>query len=63
MELILLRVLTHCRPGSSQSSSPAAFPDPLLSPIARSRGFSHASGTTQPSDYWHSTARHFAPRL
>ena len=30
-------------PFSSRPSSPAAFPDPLPSPVARSRGFHHAS--------------------
>jgi hypothetical protein len=50
-ELIHLSVLTHCRPLSSQPPSPAAFPDPLPSPVTRSHGFHHASGTFQPSDY------------
>jgi len=36
---------------SLQSSSPAAFLDPLPSPIPRSRRFHGASGTTQPSVY------------
>src|SRR5215472_6284250 len=30
-------------PFCSRPSSPAAFPDPVLSPVARSRGFHHAS--------------------
>jgi hypothetical protein len=28
-----------------------SFPDPIPSPVARSRDFHHASGTIQPSDY------------
>ena len=44
--------------------SPTVFagrlPRPTPSPIARSRGFRRASGTTQPSDYSQSIARHFA---
>ena len=32
-------------------SSPATFPDPLWSPITRSRGFHRASGTIWQSDY------------
>jgi NADPH:quinone reductase-like Zn-dependent oxidoreductase len=51
MELILLHALTHWSSLSSQPSSSAAFPDPFLSPVARSHGFHHASGTFQPSDY------------
>jgi hypothetical protein len=51
MELILLLDLTHWFSLSSLPSSPAAFPDPFLSPVARSHGFHHASGTFQPSDY------------
>ena len=47
-------------PASSFLPSPATFPDPLWSPIARSRDFHHASGTIQPSDYGQSIARHFA---
>ena len=45
---------------SSQPPSPAAFPGPLPPPVARSRGFHRACGTTQPSVYWQSVARHFA---
>jgi len=60
MELFLLLAFTHWLPLSSWPSSPAAFPDPLWSPIARSRGFRRASGTIQPSDYWQSIACHFA---
>jgi hypothetical protein len=51
MELILLHALTHWSSLSSQPSSSAAFLDPFLSPVARSHGFHHASGTSQPSDY------------
>jgi hypothetical protein len=36
---------------SSFLPSPATFPDPLWSPIARSRNFHHASGTIGQSDY------------
>ena len=32
-------------------SSPATFPDPLWSPVTRSRGFHRASGTIWQSDY------------
>ena len=42
MELIHLSVLTHCLAFSSQPPSPAAFPDPLPSPVARSHDFRHA---------------------
>jgi hypothetical protein len=38
-------------PASSFLPSPATFPDPLWSPIARSRDFHHASGTIGQSDY------------
>ena len=38
-------------PASSFLPSPATFPDPLWSPIARSRNFHHASGTIGQSDY------------
>ena len=38
-------------PASSFLPSPAAFPDPLWSPIARLRNFHHASGTIGQSDY------------
>ena len=41
-------------------SSPATFPDPLWSPITRSRGFHRASGSIWQSDYWQSITRHFA---
>jgi hypothetical protein len=51
MELILLPALTHWSSFSAQPSSSAAFPDPFLSPVARSHGFRHASGTFQPSDF------------
>src|SRR5215831_11714892 len=46
--------------GPSQPSSPAAFPGPHPPPVARSRGFHRACGTTQPSVYWCDVARHFA---
>src|ERR1700681_2935147 len=51
MELIHLSAFTHCLSLSSQPPSPTAFPDPLRSPVARSRGFHHASGNTQSSVY------------
>jgi len=60
MELFLLHVLTLWLSASSQPSSPAAFPDPLPSPIARSRGFHRAWGTTRQSDYSPGIASHFA---
>ena len=41
-------------------SSPATFPDPLWSPITRSRGFHRASGSIWQSDHWQSITRHFA---
>ena len=51
MELIHPPALAHWSPLSSQPPSPAAFPNPSQSPVARSRGFRRASGTTQPSVY------------
>jgi len=47
-------------PSSSFLSSSATFPDPLWSPIARSRDFHHVSGTIWQSDYWQSITHHFA---
>jgi hypothetical protein len=52
MELFLLLAFTHLAsfflPDHLRR---LAFPDPIPSPVARSRDFHHASGTIQPSDY------------
>src|SRR5262245_10175265 len=47
----------------TQLSSSAAFPDAFSPPIARSRRFPIASGTTQQSDDWQSFASPFRLRL
>ena len=59
-ELIHLPALTQRARLLSRPPSPAAFPDPLRSPLLRSRGFHHACGTTRPSDDSPGTASHFA---
>jgi hypothetical protein len=51
IELFHLAALAHLVLFLSPSSLPAAFPDPLPSPIARLHRFHGASGTTQPSVY------------
>src|ERR1700740_3710630 len=47
MELSTSAALTHLLSVSRQPSSSARLPRPTRSPIARSRGFHRASGTTQ----------------
>jgi hypothetical protein len=51
MELFLLLAFTHLASSLFLTVFAGCFPDPLWSPIARSRGFRRASGTIQPSDY------------
>ena len=47
-------------PFSLQTTFASRLPRPTRLPIARSRGFHHASGTIRPSDYLQSIALHFA---
>jgi hypothetical protein len=51
MELFLLLAFTHLAFSLFLTIFVAAFPDPVPSPVARSRNFHHASGNMQPSDY------------
>jgi hypothetical protein len=53
------RPYSRARP-PSQPPSPAAFPDPLRSPLSRSRGFHRVCGTIRPSDDSPGAASHFA---
>jgi len=51
MELFLLLVFTLLAFFLFLTVFVGCLPRPTLSPVARSRGFHHTSGTVQPSDY------------
>jgi hypothetical protein len=63
MELILTIVLTHLVSCLAPTTFAGRLPQPTRLPIARSRGFHPASGTTRPSDDSPGIAHHFAFRL